>query len=91
MEEVYTPQPFSNSFVSCMVTKLEGHIPTPVDDVTNLELFSFDHQKKKAIMKMHKKRKIVLDHEIMFTIENVIMDTRKYNINSSSTIFLQIT
>jgi hypothetical protein len=49
MEEVFTTQTFSSTFGPGMVAGGDGPIPTPVDEVSNLELFSFDKQRKQVI------------------------------------------
>jgi elongation factor P hydroxylase len=42
MEEVFTTQTFANNFGSGMVIGGDDPIPTPIDEVVDLELFSFD-------------------------------------------------
>jgi hypothetical protein len=76
MEKVYTSQTFISTFAPIMLIGGEGIIPTPLDEVTNPELFTFDIKMKQVVRQTHKRRKINVDKEMVLTIEIVIMDKK---------------
>jgi hypothetical protein len=55
-------------------------IPHPVEEVADLESFSYD-KKQKYIKITHRKRKVSLDSSVLRTTDKVIIDTKKYNMN----------
>jgi hypothetical protein len=48
-----------------------------VDEVADLELFSYDQNKNFIVRKTHKKRKLTMDSEAVIITEKVIIDTKK--------------
>jgi hypothetical protein len=46
MEEFFTPKTFASTFALGMVTKRERSITTPIDEMANLEIFTFYKQRK---------------------------------------------
>jgi hypothetical protein len=48
-----------------------------VDEVVDLELFSYDKKHKSIVKRTHRKRKVTLDNGVVSTTEEVIIDTKK--------------
>jgi hypothetical protein len=46
----------------------------PTHEVDNLD---FDRKKKHSVMKTHKRRKIIVDQELVITSEIVVLDDKK--------------
>jgi hypothetical protein len=90
MEEVFTTQTFSNTFGLGMVIGGDDPIPSHLDEIVDLELFSFEKKRKKVIRQKHKIRKINLDSEVILTTETMVMDIRKMILSSSTSIGLVI-
>jgi hypothetical protein len=48
-----------------------------VEEVVDLESFSYDKKKKSIVKRTHRKRKTTLDNGVLCTSEEVIIDTKK--------------
>jgi hypothetical protein len=90
MEEVYTSQTFANIFTLGMVKGREGPIPTHVDEVAHLELFTVEKQRKQVIREMHKWREINLDSEMVLTTKTMMMDIKRSSLKTTVTNDLAI-
>jgi hypothetical protein len=49
MEGVYTPRIFASMTISRMVTTGDMTFPTSIDEVANLEMFTFDRKKRSKL------------------------------------------
>jgi hypothetical protein len=54
MKEVCTPQLFASMTILGMVTIGENPLYTPIDEVANLEKFTFDRKWKQIVRQTHK-------------------------------------
>jgi hypothetical protein len=54
MKKLFTTQTFASTFGLSMVIRGYGPIPTPIDEFSNLELFTFNKKKKQVIMQKNK-------------------------------------
>jgi hypothetical protein len=50
-------------------------IPEPVDEVADIIAISYDWKRKAIMKRTTKKRRITLDHSILITIEEKLMNT----------------
>jgi hypothetical protein len=65
-------------------------IPHLVEDVVDLESFSYDKKKKSIVKRTHRKRKVTLDSGVLSTTEEVIIDTKKDKMSQLYSIGLAI-
>jgi hypothetical protein len=75
---------FKNPFLN-IYTKLEAweiclpgeinKIPKPMDEVVDIEAISYNYKRKSIMKRTTKKRRITLDHSILITIEEKLINT----------------
>ena len=61
MEDIFTTLTFCSNFYLGMVAWCGGHIPAPMNEIINMDIFSFIKQCKKVIRQNKKHKKIILD------------------------------
>jgi hypothetical protein len=54
MEEVYTAESFDDMIVLRMIIVVEIPLPRAIDEVANLEMFTFNRKGKQIVIKTHK-------------------------------------
>jgi hypothetical protein len=62
LEQIYTIGSLKN-----MLTWGEHKIPEPVDEVANIQAFSYDQKRKDIMKRTTKKRRLTLDNSILIT------------------------
>jgi len=69
LEQVYTTEILGNT-----LTWGDQQIPDPVDEVTNIHVISYDQNRKVIVQRTPKKRSITLDHSILVTTEENLIN-----------------
>jgi hypothetical protein len=70
LEQVYTTGNLGNT-----LTWGDQQIPEPVDEVADIYAISYDRKKRAIIQRTMKKRRITLDHSILITTEEDLINT----------------
>jgi hypothetical protein len=70
LEQIYTTGSLENN-----LTWGDQQIPEPVDEVADIYVISYDQKRKAIIQRTAKKRRITLDHSILVTTEENLINT----------------
>jgi hypothetical protein len=70
LEQIYTTDSLGN-----MLTWGDQQIPEPVDEVADIYAISYDQKRKAIVQRTAKKRKITVDHSILVTTEESLINT----------------
>jgi hypothetical protein len=70
LEQIYTAGSLGNN-----LTWGDQQIPEPVDEVADIYAISYDQKRKAIIQRTAKKRRITLDHSILVTTEENLINT----------------
>jgi hypothetical protein len=70
LEQIYTTGSLGNN-----LTWGDQQIPEPVDEVADIYAISYDQKRKAIIQRTAKKRRITLDHSILVTTEENLINT----------------
>jgi hypothetical protein len=70
LEQIYTIESLRN-----MLTWGDQQILEPMDEVTNIHAITYDHKRKAIVQRTTKKRRITLDHSILITTEEKLINT----------------
>jgi hypothetical protein len=70
LEQVYTTGSLGNT-----LTWGDQQIPKPVDEVADIYVISYDRKRKAIVQRTAKKRRITLDHSILITTEENLINT----------------
>jgi hypothetical protein len=70
LEQIYTTDSLGN-----MLTWGDQQIPEPVDEVAYIYVISYDQKRKAIVQRTTKKRKITVDHSILVTTEEILINT----------------
>jgi hypothetical protein len=70
LEQIYTTDSLGN-----MLTWGDQQIPEPVDEVADIYAISYDQKRKAIVQRTAKKRKITVDHSILVTTEENLINT----------------
>jgi hypothetical protein len=70
LEQIYTTDSLGN-----MLTWGDQQIPEPVDEVADIYAISYDQKRKAIMQRTAKKRKITVDHSILVTTEESLINT----------------
>jgi hypothetical protein len=69
LEHIYNVDSLGN-----MLTWRDQQIPEPVDEFFDIHAISYDQKRKYTVKRTTKKRRITLDHSILITIEEKLMN-----------------
>jgi hypothetical protein len=70
LEQVYTIGSLGNT-----LTWGDQQIPEPMDEVADIHAIAYDWRKKAIVQRTTKKRRITLDHSILITTEEHLINT----------------
>jgi DNA repair ATPase RecN len=69
LKQVYTIESLGNT-----LTWGDQQIPEPMDKVANIHAIAYDRKRKDIVQRTTKKRRITLDHSILITIEENLIN-----------------
>jgi hypothetical protein len=70
LEQIYTIESLGN-----MLTWGDQQIPEPMDEVADIHAIAYDRKRKYIMQRTTKKRRITLDHSILITTEEKLINT----------------
>jgi hypothetical protein len=75
LKQIYTIGSLGN-----MLTWGDQQIPEPMDEVADIHAITYDQKWKSIVQRTTKKRRITLDHSILITTEENLINTEHQNI-----------
>jgi hypothetical protein len=81
LEQIYTVRGLGN-----MLTWGDQQIPELMDEVDNIQAISYDWKRKDIMMRTTKKRRITLDHCILITTEEKLINTKHVKMDKTDTL-----
>jgi hypothetical protein len=86
LEQVYTTGSLGNT-----LTWGDQQIPEPVDEVADIHAIAYDRKRKAIVQWTTKKRRITLDHSILITTEEHLINTEHAKTSELIGIGMEIT